>query len=480
MNRFGFLTFTILVAFAGAREFKDDHGIVFSWDDDKPPTVVANAFGAIPFYHFGMTNEQLVGVWGKWLVRGSNIDFETDDELSSNFASDPNQAELDFLDSLTDITPECSTDPNGCQRQFDRDTFSGLDPDFAVYVHFGPFAEVLSPIESVTGSPPIFIDTRFEDGDGCRTDTYELNVTNCYARSVEDVIDRIRELAKFLGVEESPEVVEDQQRYCEAANEFSLMAEQLQERGVRCLAASVRQANGGTINVFNTNNLPWLRTFEDLGLPLLTAPFESKSDFTYTYSVSDWYPECGGQPSGCETLTPALPTDCFLFDTRTFAYIEDSKEQVLGFLPEKTIEQDQYSYFHFNEGGFSYRRAAAVLNQINEDLKDVQPLYSQTPCATVDVSSREYTSLASGGLSAGQYACYNSELMTCPKGFEPGTSLAADIATETSQSSNGGGSSSNGNGYQPIQSSGALQLKRQTVVGFVTFLTGLFLGSMFS
>jgi hypothetical protein len=371
-----------------------------------------------------MTNEQIMGVWDKWIVRGSDIDIDSSDPTSM-FHGDPNKEELDFLKSVTNLSPDCSASPEGCPIDaFDVTTYASLNPDFTVYIHFGPYPEVTSQIESISGSAPIVINERFENTPGClSTESYEPTLENCNTRSLMEVIARLKELTSFLGVEAPKNIADDQQTMCEAANQFSLMAEELQKRGIRCLAASVRTNNGGAVNVFNLNHLAWLRTFEELGLPLMHGKFDNATDFTKTYTVNDWYPGCEGDTNNCEDLTPIMPVDCFLFDTRSFAYLEENMDLVLSVLPEETVKAGQYSYFHFNEGSMSYRTVAAVLNQMTEQLKDSELLYSETPCAEGDVSSGELTSVIS--TLPGQYVCFEkdnleTEMLTCPEGFTPG------------------------------------------------------------
>jgi hypothetical protein len=43
-----------------------------------------------------MTNQQILGVWDKWFVRGSDIDVNSGNP-TSRFEADPNKEELDFV-----------------------------------------------------------------------------------------------------------------------------------------------------------------------------------------------------------------------------------------------------------------------------------------------------------------------------------------------------------------------------------------------
>jgi len=150
-----------------------------------------------------------------------------------------------------------------------------------------------------------------------------LNVDdgNCFACSVIDIIDRLQELADFLGVSRTAKVVQEQQKMCEAANEFSLMAKDLHKRGVRCVAVTVRADNGGTVNLVNLNKLSWwLRTFEELGLPLIHPPLlDEPTDYFKSYKIDAWFPGCNsGGTNQCEDLTQIYPVDCWLLETRSF------------------------------------------------------------------------------------------------------------------------------------------------------------------
>jgi hypothetical protein len=395
-----------------------------------------------------MPQEQILGVWDKWIVRGSDINIDSSDPTSM-FHGDPNKEEIDFLESVTNLSPACNDDPDGCPNDaFDVATYTTLDPDFTVYIHFGPYPEITSQIESVTGSAPIVINDRFDNTPGClSTENYNATLENCHARSLMEVISRVQELASFLGVEEPTDIGDDQLAMHEAANEFSLMAEQLQTRGVRCIAASVRTSNGGTITVFNLNHLAWLRTFEELGLPLLHGKFESATDFTTSYTVNEWYPSCNGETNNCDDLTPIMPVDCFLFDTRSFAYLEQNSGQVVSVVPDKSIKAGQYSYFHFNDGSISYRTVAAILRQMTEHLGKSELLFSETPCAEANVTSTELTSVAS--TLPGQHVCFDknnldSEMLACPEGCTPGSSSTSGSGTSDSpvenNAKNSGGS----------------------------------------
>lgn len=423
-----------LATAAKARNFTDDRGVFFTWPDNgASPTVVVNANGGIALFHLGMTNEQILGVWDKWIVRGSDIDLNSED-LDSYFEADPNRPEVNFLKSVKDLSPECSGDPNGCSRQLDVSMLNELAPDFVVYMHHGPFPEITQQIAQTTGKDALFIDDRFENKEGCRTENFETTDTNCYARSVFDVIQRTRELAAFLGVSESDQIMKDQQAMCEAANEFTLMAEQLHNRGVRCVGATARMNGGGNVNLVNLNQNPWLRTFEELGLPIMHPPLKNPTDFTRTYTAEEWFPGCnrmGGDAFNCDGIAPVLPADCWLFDSRSYPQIAENKEDILTVLSVEAIRQDQFSSLLLNDGSITYRTAAAVLREVTEDLKDSQRIYDETTCTRVEVTTRHHISLAFGGLEGGEYACFdrdtlNSDMLTCPlEGYTPSTSGAS-------------------------------------------------------
>lgn len=308
-------------------------------------------------------------MWDSWVIRGSDIDLNSND-LNSLFAADPNKLEVDFLNSVQNLSPTCHDDPNGCSREFDIGMLNELAPDFVVYMHHGPFAEITEQIVLSTGLPPIYIDERFENNEGCRTAAdFETVDTNCYARSVLDVLHRTQELAEFFGVTASDKVANDQQIMCEAANEFALMAQDLHSRGVRCVGATARLNGGGNVNLVNLNQNPWLRTFEELGLPLLHPPLLNPTDFTRTYTVEDWFPGCsrfGSDVFNCEGHTPILPADCFLFDSRSFPSIKENKEEILSVISVEAIKEDQFSSFLLNDGAISYRTAAAVFKEVTE------------------------------------------------------------------------------------------------------------------
>lgn len=73
-----------------------------------------------------------------------------------------------------------------------------------------------------------------------------------------------------------------------------------------------------------------------------------------------------------------------------------------------------------------------------QDLRNVQRIYDETACTSVEVASRDHTSLAFGGLSAAEYACLETtRMLTCPEGFTPGVS-----SSKEESHSNGGSDSS--------------------------------------
>jgi len=336
-------------------------------------------------------------------------------------------------------------------------------------------AEIANQVLQSTGQNPIFIDNRFENDEGCRTEDFEIVGTNCYARSVFDVIARTQELAAFLGAPESEQLAKDQQLMCEAANEFTLMAEQLHNRGVLCAGATSRLTDGGNVNLINVNQIPWLRTFEELGLPLMHPEFQNPTDFTRTYTAEQWFPGCnrfGGDKFNCDGIQPAFPVDCWLFDSRSYPVIVEEKEALLEVLSVEAIEKDQFTHLLMNDGAITYQTVAAVLKQVTADLKDVQSLYDdKLGCTRVEVTDRDHTSLAYGGLEGGEYACFdrdmlNGDMLTCPEGFTPGISrYPSDTEDDVDN-----------NGFENPSSSHTMDSQSVTIVICLVLLGGLSLG----
>merc|ERR1712151_143113 len=133
-----------------------------------------------------MSSDQVVGVYGNWFVRGSDMDLNNPIAGSLFPDSDPTPEQVNLLKQATNLSPGCYDDPNGC-FDIDFNALLALNPDYFVYIDNGNLGEQLDDAGIPTDVRTIFIDTVYEGTDGCRNDDFSADVNQCTARSIIDI-----------------------------------------------------------------------------------------------------------------------------------------------------------------------------------------------------------------------------------------------------------------------------------------------------
>lgn len=190
--------------------------------------------------------------------------------------------------------------------------------------------------------------------------------------------------------------------------------------------------DGFSIRTFDPVPYWTLRTFEELGMPLLHASEESDS-----YPQDEWFVTCpaGSIDTSCNSNT-ALNVDFWLFDSRSFPIVDSPEFKSI--FPDQAILRNQYSYWARNDGPISYKSISRMLKELNQQFRSAELLYSKGQCRKVDPTSPAHTQVQSAGLAGGEYACYDSaylqrEYLTCPNfGSSSGVTVLSVVAVAVS------------------------------------------------
>lgn len=374
---------------------------------------------------------------GNWFTRGSPMDL-SNPQTSERYAVDPTPEDVAFLETLPNLSPTCYDEPKGCQVM-DLDLFRALNPlpDFWLYIDNGGtddwdgfFTGFIGNITETMGKPPIFIDTAFEHGHGCRDSTsqkfaYQTNdADSCYSRSLIDVHKRLEELAVFLGVdlEGSDSFSDGQQDMCEAAARFSNAAQAAHNRGIRVALAWFNILPDSVyVAPFSPLADTFARTLEELGMPIVHAGLCTNKPcnsglYGPDYEIinaSTWFVECteGQAFTSCNGRT-LYNIDLWMLGGRELQSVINGRDFFATNFPDRAILAGQYVDIPMNDGTISYHNIARFLDNMAEQLENAQPMYgSSKDCASVDVSSKEHLRASNlidfSSVPPGQIACYN-------------------------------------------------------------------------
>ena len=420
-------------AAAEDRVFTDSRGQVFTWspgdgDNANQPRIVLNAKGALSLFHLGMSEEKFVGVYDSWKV------VDLDASSGGNKVLIPSAEERAFLESApVNLTPQCSTQTpmdDSCDTlrlQFDAGVLAQVEYDFIIAQ--GIHQRDLVPKEAEIGHKIIWINERFQPHEGCysespKGDAIVFDETVCEANSLIDSVRLLETFATFLGIDPTPEVLKEQQAMCQTAANFVEHAQDLHQRGIYVAAGSIDPWNGGTLSVFAPSSYPWLRTLEELGLPLLHPPREQDTlSVSRNYLFIDWFPDCNASDKPLdkcsELATTALPVDFWLWWTPVYERLQESAqsyEDICSQIPDPALTAQQYSFF-VSDGAaaISYTNIRRFLEAIQESTAKIVRVHRETIVCTDDlvVKSAEYNT--PGGDNAlrvnegGGYNCFDQD-----------------------------------------------------------------------
>ncbi|GAX17669.1 hypothetical protein FisN_10Lu386 [Fistulifera solaris] len=392
-----------------ARSFTDDRGITHEFTGK--PTIVTFAHTAVTLSHFGLGLDQLVGVWGEFAIDGSDYDFNSDSE--SSYPADPTPEEMEFLASVTHISPSCKV---GYCTEFDLEIFESVKPDYIV-MHgyrgklYGFNTTIEKQVVNMLGKPIIYIDVTqdaTQPGGNCVGDGGD-NSTYCFGKSMIQVIEQYEALALALGAPRPASIDQDKREMCKAAKEFQEAAKIAHSKGVRALAAYIVDDPTQLSYVAFLADDMVLRMYEELGMPILhpgscQAANCSQNYFWEWVPTSEFFPECppGGPLTPECAANPLYPVDLWLYDHRTtMMFISDEFKTTF---PDRAVLQGQHVYWPFGGGMISYRHAAEILSIVAPRLAAAERIHPATPCTPADVSSANH---AIEGLGPSQYACYD-------------------------------------------------------------------------
>lgn len=318
-----------------------------------------------------------------------------------------------------------SKDGSGCWEDvnhYDWDLVERVKPDYYVMVdgssdHILPVREELLK-RNVT---PILIDYWYQTNpQGCPVDKewgVEDHFTGCKWKSMLHVVQQLEDLALALtGNQELPEEAKQaKQDACTAAENFQSSMQAVHQKGLRVGTTLVWIEGEIQLAMAQPLEHYQIRMYEELGMPAIHPPGDP---FEYeTFNTTVWFPKCNGDPDETCNDKVHIPVDFWLIDTGS--YVLATSEDFLSIFPDRALLAGQVWYFARNDGKFSYSAIAIILNELAVRLDKAEPLYPETPCVQVDVTSLEHADYLFGGLDGGTYACYNTAIfpddyLTCP------------------------------------------------------------------
>jgi len=405
------------------RSFVDDAGTTHT-SRKAAPTIICSARTALSFHHqFQVNPSQISGTYGNYFPRGSLGDMN-DPDYQPYWPTDPTRNELSFLDAIPTFSPTCYHAKNSKCDEIDVKAAQAADPDKWVYIDNGSWhtGQDMKDITQTMGNIPIFISTHYEGNKnpGCitynkETATYATDKTKCTARSLLDVIKRTTELANFLGIVKI-DIEKDQQEFCDASSALTEAAKNAQNRGIRVMTVnpSIDENNAVTLYFADPLSDPFLRSYEELGVPLIHPGKHPSAQLGAEKITShQWFTDCapGVMFQNCNEAT-YYPVDLYLVEGRRFFYNTPEEQYFLKtFFPDKALLSNQIAHWPLNDGPISYTSAARSFEELTRKLNEAVQQYDSTQCVNADVTSTPFLNAAFGGLAGGNYACYNKNTL---------------------------------------------------------------------
>jgi len=425
------LSFSIAVSVrAEILTFEDDRGKTFTREtsEGKARVGVRAGVGGVSLFHMGMTADQLTASWGLWGIRGSDYDPEDPQKGSMYPDADPGVEETAFLASSVNLSLSCWKNPRGCFR-FDNvtDVIALKDQiDYLLLIDNGGSGFMQAEegngylAAEDAGMEWIFIDTFYDKNPLCRASndtSIIIDVNQCFGRSMIDIVQRIEELAIFLGADvDMAELEVQKQAACNAATTFTRTMEEFHQKDMRIkvaiLGSELDQKTGfssATIRDFDPTTLWVPRTLEELGAPLLHAAAYGEDDDN-DIMADDYFVDCepGLVNETCNGNT-LFPVDFWFIDSRSFRLVD---ETFLKLFPDRAMVAGQYWHYPRNDGPLSYKSIEALLTVYNTRLskavKVTAPSVIDSECKGIDPKGpwSKYE-----GLGPNEFICYNKDLI---------------------------------------------------------------------
>jgi len=409
------------------RNFLDDRGVTHTFTG-SPKIGVRAGIGGRSLYHMGLPEEQLAAIWGLWAIRGSDFDPENPEAGSIYGDQDPGIDETNFLSTARNLSPSCWKNPRGCFRWDSLDDLVEMhqngELDYIILIDNASSGHTCGPNVTFSfcdgggvidaeaeGIPVVFVDTLYDYDPACRLENYTVIDKNlCIGRSTIDIAQKVEELAKALVPNlDTTEIDRQRDEACASAESFTQTMEEVHQKGIRVkvsIAGTTTNFLTGetsvTVRDFDPLQLWFPRTFEELGMPLL------HSNSSGNVLPDTYFTDCpnGALSETCNDNT-LYPVDYWLFDSRSFALINDPDtiEQVF---PDKALLKGQLWHYSRNDGPVSYVTIKTVLDEMAEKLASAERVHDETDCTPADPTGPEFL-LA--GLDSNQYVCYNFDLI---------------------------------------------------------------------
>jgi hypothetical protein len=381
-----------------------------------------------------MPTDWLVATWGSPFNRFSNL---AKGEKSEYFTMDIQPDDLAILQSKPSVSnPDCldGTQPENLCDEMDEAKVKALKGvtliiDVVENIGSDPFPLNASVALNV---PVVTIDSSFDGALNCLPDAVNYLGTvdqNCYKRSYLDVVNRIYDMAEWMGIDTR----HDRDLLCKATQRFQQAAKQAHDKGIRFLLASIQnqEFEEGNMRMYVTNPLHFstARTMEEIGLPILWPGLcqeeicKSLGELPAAYELVPakfYFPDCpDGQIEASCGKNTLYKADFLLLEGFGYQQLEDDPEAFTNLFPDPALLAGQYIAFPFDAHVFSHRSLAGWLEVLTERIQKAKRIHEATPCSEAHVTSLPHLNYKDAELGGGEYACWNpqyhnSEYATCP------------------------------------------------------------------
>ena len=228
-----------------------------------------------------MPKEWLVATWGSLYNRASN---QYDGKESEFVTLDAQAEDLEILRSLPSFNHPGCLDPSegtmeDCWGDYQYDVVRSLRggvTNMVIDLDFAHGTEIATNSSNILEVPVVSLSSEFDNAAGCTEDDSDVNYhaarnSNCYRRSYLDVVNRLYDLAEWMGIDTSND--SSRTSLCKASRKLQDAAKFAQDEGIRFAAASIQDSSGfipgSGVSMFLTNPIQFstTRTVEELGLP---------------------------------------------------------------------------------------------------------------------------------------------------------------------------------------------------------------------
>ena len=227
-----------------------------------------------------MPKEWIVATWGSLYNRASN---QYNGEASEYHSIDAQPDDLAIVRAVPSfnhpacLDPSKGTDQDCWGGEYDCNvvnTLRGSAANMIIDLAYAHDNEIAQNVSKIVGIPIVRLSSEFDGAIGCTPDPDSPNYhaarnDNCLRRSYLDVVNRVHDLAVWMGIDTTKADQDDRRLLCEATEKLYKANEYAQQEGIRFAAASIQGPPDKGLTMYMTNPLQFgmVRTMEELGMP---------------------------------------------------------------------------------------------------------------------------------------------------------------------------------------------------------------------